>query len=85
MPPEAFGPGSRVGPEMDIYCAGLTIFEMVNGPIDYTTLAGAPALARLSRGQCGIPDSALEFSPPRSGMSGASDVARVGAGSGHSS
>ena len=63
MPPEAFGPGSRVGPEMDLYCAGLTIFEMVNGPIDYASLAGAPAQARLARGLRGIPDSALEFSP----------------------
>jgi serine/threonine protein kinase len=63
MPPEAFGPGTRVGPEMDIYCAGLTIFEMVNGPIDYTSLAGAPAQGRLARGLRGIPDTALEFSP----------------------
>lgn len=62
MPPEAFGPGSRVGPEMDVYCAGLTIFEMVNGPIDYASLAGAPAFGRLARGLRGIPDSALEFS-----------------------
>jgi serine/threonine protein kinase len=63
MPPDAFGPGSRVGPAMDIYCAGLTIFEMVNGPIDYAALAGAPAQARLARGLRGIPDSALAFSP----------------------
>lgn len=63
MPPEAFGPGSRVGPEMDIYCAGLTILEMVNGPIDYASLAGAPAQARLARGLRGIPDAALAFAP----------------------
>jgi serine/threonine protein kinase len=63
MPPDSFGPGSRVGPAMDIYCAGLTIFELVNGPIDYARLAGAPSQARLARGLRGIPDSALEFSP----------------------
>jgi serine/threonine protein kinase len=63
MPPEAFGPGSRVGPEMDIYSSGITIFEMINGPIDYPALAGAPAQARLARGLRGIPDTALEFSP----------------------
>lgn len=63
MPPEAFGPASRVGPEMDIYAAGLTLFEMLNGPIDYPRLAGAPAQVRLARGLRGIPDSALEFSP----------------------
>jgi eukaryotic-like serine/threonine-protein kinase len=63
MPPEAFGPGSLVGPPMDIYAAGLTIFEMVNGPLDYARLAGAPAMNRLARGLRGIPDSALEFSP----------------------
>jgi serine/threonine protein kinase len=63
MPPEAFGPGGRVGPEMDIYCAGLTTFEMINGPVDYPRLAGSPAQLRLARGLRGIPDSALEFSP----------------------
>lgn len=63
MPPEAFGPSSRVGPEMDIYSAGLTIFEMANGPIDYVRLAGPPAQARLAHGLRGIPDSALDFAP----------------------
>jgi serine/threonine protein kinase len=63
MPPEAFGPGSRVGPGMDIYAAALTVFEMVNGPMDYAEFAGAPAQARLARGLRGVPDSALEFSP----------------------
>jgi serine/threonine protein kinase len=63
MPPDAFGPGARVGPTMDIYSAALTIFEVVNGPIDYALVDLPSAQQRLSRGQRAVPDRLLEFAP----------------------
>jgi eukaryotic-like serine/threonine-protein kinase len=63
MPPEAFGPGSRVGPTADTYSAALTIFEFLNGPLDYTKVDLPTAQLRLASGQRAMPDSMLEFEP----------------------
>ncbi len=63
MPPEAFGPGSRVGPAMDIYSTGLTLFELLNGPLPYQLVGMNTAQQRLARGQRSISDALLEFGP----------------------
>jgi serine/threonine protein kinase len=63
MPPESFGPGSRVSREMDIYGAGLTIHEMLSGPLPYQQVGINTAQQRLARGQRAMPESLIEFAP----------------------
>jgi serine/threonine protein kinase len=63
MAPEGFGPAGRVGPPADIYGAGLTLWEMVDGPIDYAAIAQPFVVGRLGRGQRGLPDPILVFQP----------------------
>lgn len=63
MPPECFGPNGRVGPSGDIFGVGFTLFELVNGPLDYNKIDYNKVIARLGRGRRGLPDSVLEFEP----------------------
>jgi serine/threonine protein kinase len=61
LAPEAYL-ANRLTTAADVYSAGLTIFELINGPLDYPTLI-PNAMARLAAGRRGVPDSALIWQP----------------------
>jgi serine/threonine-protein kinase len=63
MAPEAFGSSGRVGVTGDIYGAGLTLWEMLSGPLDYAALQLPDVIARLGRGQRGLSDAQLVYEP----------------------
>lgn len=63
MAPEAFGYTGRVGATGDIYGAGLTLWEMVNGPLNFAALPQPDIVARLGRGQRGLSDTDLVYEP----------------------
>jgi serine/threonine protein kinase len=61
--PEAGPAGARIGIPADVYAAGLSAFELLNGPFDYAAIDPLVIDRRLARGQRAVPDSALTFSP----------------------
>ncbi len=63
MAPEGFGLTGRVGPPADVYGAALTLWEMVNGPIDFAAIAPNIVVGRLGRGLRGLPDPMLAYQP----------------------
>jgi serine/threonine-protein kinase len=63
MAPEAFGPTGRIGPPGDIYGAGLTLLEMLKGPLNFAALKQPDIVARLGRGQRGLSDVDLAYEP----------------------
>ncbi len=62
-PPEAGPADGRMAATGDIYGAGMTLFEMLNGPFDYPNIDPARVDARLTRGQRALPESAFLFAP----------------------
>jgi eukaryotic-like serine/threonine-protein kinase len=62
-PPEGGPIDGRIDVTGDLYSAGLTAFEMVNGPFDYANIDPTVVDQRLSRGQRALPESAYVFAP----------------------
>lgn len=62
-PPEGGPADGRMAVTGDIYSAGLTAFEMLNGPLDYANIDPATVDRRLSHGQRALPESAFVFAP----------------------
>lgn len=62
-PPEGGPPTGRVGVAGDIYGAGMTLFEMLNGPFPYAAIEPEKVDRRLTRGHRALPESAFEFAP----------------------
>lgn len=65
--PAYLDPSAAVSGQMtaasDVYSAGLVLFEMLSGPIDWAKLDPAKAQARLISGQRPMPTSWLSYSP----------------------
>jgi len=59
QPPEAALVG-RLGPNSDIYCLGLTTFELVNGLLPYASLDAAEVDRRINQGKRALPDRMLQ-------------------------
>jgi serine/threonine protein kinase len=64
LPPEARTKG-RVGVAGDVYGVGLTLFELLNGPLDYTQLSGSDMESRLLAGRRAVPDRMLRGWEPQ--------------------
>lgn len=62
-PPEAGPPDGRMSVTGDVYAAGMTLFEMLNGPFDYANIDPQKADARVTRGLRALPESAFLFAP----------------------
>jgi serine/threonine protein kinase len=62
-PPEARPVGGRMGVTGDVYGAGLTAFEMLNGPFDYAAIDPEQVDRRLTRGLRSLPAAAFVFGP----------------------
>jgi len=63
IPPEAGPADGRMGVTGDLYGAGLTLFEMLNGPFDYASISYEQVDRRLAKGQRALPESAFVFAP----------------------
>ena len=50
-PPEAGPANGRMGVAGDVYGVGMTLFEMLNGPFEYSSIDPARVDARLTKGQ----------------------------------
>lgn len=61
--PEGGPPGGRIGIPADIYGAGLTLFEMLNGALPYADLDPEKLDRRVTRGLPALPPSGLTFEP----------------------
>lgn len=61
MPPEG-GTIGRLGVPADLYSAGMVLYEMLNGRLEWERWASQVEV-RLARGQRAVPDSALRFAP----------------------
>src|SRR5207247_336273 len=64
LPPEARTTG-RVGVAGDVYGAGLTLLELLNGPIDYAAISPIERELRLRAGKRAIPDRFLDRWEPQ--------------------
>jgi len=64
LPSEARTTG-RVGVAGDVYGMGLTLFELLNGPLDYTQLSGLDMESRLLAGKRAVPDRMLRSWEPQ--------------------
>jgi serine/threonine protein kinase len=62
-PPEGGPPGGRVGVPSDIYGAGMTLFEMLNGPLPYSDLDAEKLDRCVTRGLIALPPAAFVFEP----------------------
>jgi len=62
-PPEAGPADGRMAITGDVYGVGLTLFEMLNGPLDYASIDPVRVDARLTKGQRALPESAFQFAP----------------------
>ena len=62
-PPEAGPADGRMAVNGDIYGVGMTLFEMLNGPFDYSSIDPERVDGRLTRGQRALPESAFQFAP----------------------
>jgi serine/threonine protein kinase len=47
----------------DVYSAGMTVYEMLNGPFDYANIDPVTVDRRLSRGLRAVPEAAFVFAP----------------------
>jgi hypothetical protein len=56
-------PDRRVGVSSDIDGAGMTLFEMLNGPLPYAELDPDKLDRRVTRGLTALPRGALVFEP----------------------
>lgn len=63
MPPEGGPPGARIGVTGDIYGAGMTLFEMLSGPLPYADMDSAALDRRVTRGLPALAPSAFIFAP----------------------
>ncbi len=61
--PEGGPPTGRVGIPSDIYGAGMTLFEMLNGPLPYADLDPEKLDRRVTRGLPALPPASLVFEP----------------------
>lgn len=61
--PEGGPPGGRVGVPSDIYGAGLTLFEMLNGPLPYADLDAEKLDRRVTSGLTALAPGAFVFEP----------------------
>lgn len=61
--PEGGPPDGRVGIPSDIYGAGMTLFEMLNGPLPYADLDPEKLDRRVTRGLSALPPSSFAFEP----------------------
>jgi serine/threonine protein kinase len=61
--PEGGPPGGRVGVPSDIYGAGMTLFEMLNGPLPYRDLDPEQLDRRVTRGLPALPPGRFTFEP----------------------
>jgi serine/threonine protein kinase len=61
--PEGGPPDGRVGISADVYGAGMTLFEMLNGPLPYADLDPEQLDRRVTRGLPALPPNRFTFKP----------------------
>jgi serine/threonine protein kinase len=62
-PPEAGPATGRMTVAGDVYGAAFTLFEMLNGPLDYANIDPIVVDRRLTRGQRAVSEATLVFAP----------------------